>query len=71
MTRDQAYALYTVLLDAQSNKLEKELLKKDEKAWNKRFMEVFQEWLGEPSNVKAGIFSIEELISLMVVKKIL
>lgn len=70
MTRDQAYALYTVLLDAQSNKLEKELLKKDEKAWNKRFMEVFQEWLGEPSNVKAGIFSIEELVEFIQTNKL-
>ena len=98
MTRDQAYALYTVLLEAQSNKLEKELLKKyvllkldlhkikaevdearerisedtkieDEQAWNKRFMEVFQEWLGEPSNVKAGIFSVEELVEFIQANK--
>ena len=98
MTRDQAYALYTVLLEAQSNKLEKELLKKyvllkldlhkikvevdearerisedtkieDEKAWNKRFMEVFQEWLGEPSNVKADIFTIEELVEFIQANK--
>ena len=94
MTRDQAYALYTILLEAQSNKLEKEVLKKyvllkldlhkikvevdearerisedtkteDEQAWNKRFMEVFQEWLGEPANVKADIFSIEELVEFI------
>ena len=99
MTRDQAYALYTVLLEAQSNKLEKELLKKyvllkldlhkikvevdearerisedtkieDEKAWNKRFMEVFQEWLVESSNVKAGIFSIEELVEFIQANKL-
>lgn len=99
MTRDQAYALYTVLLEAQSNKLEKELLKKyvllkldlhkikvevdearerisedtkieDEKAWNKRFMEVFQEWLEKPSNVKAGIFSIEELVEFIQANKL-
>jgi hypothetical protein len=98
MTRDQAYALYTVLLEAQSNKLEKEILKKyvllkldlhkikvevdearerisedtkteDEQAWNKRFMEVFQEWLGEPANVKADIFSIEELVEFIQANK--
>lgn len=98
MTRDQAYALYTVLLEAQSNKLEKEILKKyvllkldlhkikvevdearerisedtkteDEQAWNKRFMEVFQEWLVEPANVKADIFSIEELVEFIQANK--
>jgi hypothetical protein len=32
-------------------------------------MEVFQEWLGEPANVKADIFSIEELVEFIQANK--